>query len=655
MLIPARRTRAHRSPVRAAALALLLLGAAAPAIPGPPARATVAPPPDAVPNDHRTIAGTRRGREYALALELRRATWHPNAPTTLAVDVPLFAEEGRPASVPGPLIRVPVGTHLHITLRSTLAERAVVHGLHDHATARDSIVLAPGERRALDFTVTQAGTFAYFARTTATPTLLSRRDDSQLVGAFIVDPVGTAPRRANAHERLLVITAWDDSLPNPRSPYGPAQVYAINGRSWPFTERLTYTQGDSVHWRVLNLSQHAHPMHLHGTYFRVMSRGWPFADTALGPAAREVVTEPLTAGMTMTMAWKADRPGNWLFHCHTINHIDEALRLGEAATTAQGHADHGAVEQMMAGLVTAITVRPRRDASAVREARGTGAAAGTAAARSLWLVVTERASPTGGAPSLAYVLQREAHEPAADSLELPGSPLVLRQDEPTAITVVNRSRHATAVHWHGMELESYYDGVGGWSGAGARVAPMIAPGDSFIARMTPPRAGTFIYHTHAGELAQLTGGLYGALVVLPRGGAPDPDDRLLVLGDSTEPSLRGRTPPSMVNGRRDPAPIVLRTGTTHRLRMISIPAVSRRVVRLLDGTQVMRWTPVAKDGADLPNALRVPAPAEASLTAGETMDVLITPTRAGDLVLEVTSIAGPAVVTRIAVRVLPKE
>ena len=80
-----------------------------------------------------------------------------------------------------------------------------------------------------------------------------------------------------------------------------------------------------------------------------------------------------------------------------------------------------------------------------------------------------------------------------------------------------------------------------------------------------------------------------------------------------------------------------------------------RRVRLLDGTQVMRWTPVAKDGAALPNALRVPAPAEASLTAGETMDVLITPTRAGDLVLEVTSIAGPAVVTRIAVRVLPKE
>ncbi len=66
---------------------------------------------------------------------------------------------------------------------------------------------------------------------------------------------------------------------------------------------------------------------------------------------------------------------------------------------------------------------------------------------------------------------------------------------------------ATAVHWHGMELESFFDGVAGWSGAGNRLAPIIAPGDSFVAHMTPPRAGTFIYHTHAGELAQLTGGL----------------------------------------------------------------------------------------------------------------------------------------------------
>lgn len=600
----------------------------------------------ATTNDQREIAGALRDGEYTLALALRRTTWRPNAPSALDVDVAAFAEAGRSASVPGPLIRVPAGTHLRITVRNELTERATVHGLHAHDGPRDSVLLAPGESRELRFVARRVGTFAYFARTTAAPTPLGRRDDSQLVAAFIVDSAGADARAANARERLLVITAWDDSLPNPASPYGPRQVYAINGRSWPFTERLTYDEGDSIRWRVLNLSQHTHPMHLHGAYFRVSSRGTPFADATLGDASRLVVTELLLPGENMAMAWKAERAGNWLFHCHTINHIDEALRLGDAAARG-AHADHGTVTDVMAGLVTAIEVRPTR-ATAVTSARS---AAPTAPERRLRLLVTERAAPGRGSPSLAYVLQRDAREPARDSLELPGSTLDLRQGEPTAITVVNHSRQPTAVHWHGMELESLYDGVAGWSGAGARVAPIIAPGDSFVAHMTPPRAGTFIYHTHAGELAQLTGGLYGAMIVQARDGRADPAERVIVLADSSADSIRALGAPSMINGRRTPAPIDLVAGTTHRLRFISIGAVNIKRVRLLDGDAVLRWLPVAKDGAEFPPARRVESAADQRLAAGETMDVLVTPARAGMLVLEVTSTYGPSMITRVPVRV----
>lgn len=596
---------------------------------------------DAVTNDHREIAGELRDGEYTLALELRRTTWHPNAPSELAVDVPVFAEAGRAASIPGPLIRIPAGTRLRITIRNDLAQRVTVHGLHDHKGARDSVVLAPNESREVRFVARRVGTFAYFARTSATPTIFSRRDDSQLMAAFIVDPAGTDSRAANARERVMVITAWDDSLRNPVSPYGPRQVYAINGRSWPFTERLAYDQGDSIHWRVLNLSQHSHPMHLHGTYFSVRSRGTPFADSALDARSHVVVTEYLTPGMTMAMEWKAERPGNWLFHCHTINHIDEALRLGEAAAHS-ARADHATATDVMAGLVMAISVRPT----------ATTAARPTVPRRRLRLVVTERAASGSGAPSLAYVLQRGAREPSRDSIELPGSTLELRQGEPTAITVVNRSTQRTSVHWHGMEIESLYDGVAGWSGAGTRVAPIIAPGDSFVAHMTPPRAGTFIYHTHAGEFAQLTGGLYGALVVRARGDRADPLERVIVLADSSVDSLAGHTPPSMVNGRRDPSPIELVAGATHRLRFVSIGAVTRKQVRLLDGEAVLRWTPAAKDGAEFPLALRSESAANQVLAAGETMDVLVTPTRAGHLVLEVTSVYGPPILTRVPIRVI---
>ena len=49
---------------------------------------------------------------------------------------------------------------------------------------------------------------------------------------------------------------------------------------------------------------------------------------------------------------------------------------------------------------------------------------------------------------------------------------------------------------------------------GNQVTPMINPGASFRVRYTPPRAGTFMYHTHLHDQAQLSGGLYGPLIVV---------------------------------------------------------------------------------------------------------------------------------------------
>src|SRR5258708_33601964 len=81
-----------------------------------------------------------------------------------------------------------------------------------------------------------------------------------------------------------------------------------------------------------------------------------------------------------------------------------------------------------------------------------------------------------------------------------------------------------------MELESYYDVIAGWSGTPGHIALMIQPGASFIVTFTPPRAGTFIYHTHMDDVRQLSSGLYGPLIVLPPGKSFDPEtDRVLVI------------------------------------------------------------------------------------------------------------------------------
>jgi FtsP/CotA-like multicopper oxidase with cupredoxin domain len=142
---------------------------------------------------------------------------------------------------------------------------------------------------------------------------------------------------------------------------------------------------------------------------------------------------------------------------------------------------------------------------------------------------------------------------------------------------VNRLREPTTVHWHGMELESVHDGVAGWSRTGGSVAPLLAPGDSFTVTLTPPRAGTFIYHTHMDEERQLATGLYGPLLVVEPGARRDPaTDLVFMIGEaSTGDSAR-----LALNGRHEPPPLALRAGVTHRLRLVNIHQAGAATVTL---------------------------------------------------------------------------
>ena len=202
-------------------------------------------------------------------------------------------------------------------------------------------------------------------------------------------------------------------------------------------------------------------------------------------------------------------------------------------------------------------------------------------------------------------------------------PLVLRRGEPTEVTVVNQSHAGTSVHWHGIELESLSDGVAGWSGADKIVAPMVAPKDSFTARLTMPRAGTFIYHTHLNDVEQLTSGMYGPIIVLEPGEKFDPKtDHVFTLGwDGPDEPLR-----IMVNGdTAGTAPLYLESGRTHRIRLINIGAAGGFRFALRQDSLPVKWTPRAKDGADLPAKLRTEGPSLRALATGETFDAEWTP------------------------------
>lgn len=557
--------------------------------------------PPARANDNRAPAGRLAHDTLTIRLLVGMTEWRPEADSGPAIAVPAFAEEGQRPEIPGPLLRVPAGTVIHATIRNGLADSTVwLHGFLDRPAARnDSLALRPGEVHELCFVAGAPGSYLYWA-------VLGKHDPEKdderetAAGALIVDPPGGSPP-----DRVLVLNIWGQTLDSTHY----RNALAINGRSWPYNERITARVGDTVRWRVLNPTARPHPMHLHGFFFDVSSRGDGLTDTAYAPGAwRRAVTEDMMPLETIALRWVPDRPGNWLFHCHIGFHVVPDTRLDPPPPMPESH-DRMAEDPRvhMAGLVLGITVRPARGWRAPPRV----------APRSLRLFVLE-GKRRGRAPrAMAFVLQRAAAAPAPDSVEIPGSVLVLHRDEPTDITVVNRLHEPAAIHWHGLELESWSDGVAGWSGAGNRLARSIEPGDSFVAHLTMPRAGTFMYHTHMNDLEQLTSGLYGAIVVLEPGARFDPEtDHVLVAGwDGPEDP-----PHLLVNGDSLPAPLELKAGVTHRLRFVNIGPAGRWRWTIQRDSAAATWTALAKDGADLPPAQAAARPASQEIDVGETYD-----------------------------------
>ena len=592
-----------------------------------------APPLLAQFEDFRRAAGTRTADTLSASLSIREVRWRPEGRSGAELSAFAFVEDGQPAKVPGPLLRAPAGTLMKVTLHNTLGVQLVVFGLQDHAAQRgtDSVTLAAGARATVAFRVTSAGTYYYWARVRPTvqhPTApvpddwpSGEKGEGPLVGALIVDAAGTTPPRG---ERILLISRWLDD-DDARVHHDPAFKMMVNGASWPTTERLRYTVGDTVRWRIINTNAAAHPLHLHGFYFTATARGDGTLDTLYDAAhERRVVTELLPANGTMSLTWIPERPGNWLFHCHLVRHM--ALVQSIAPRTAMSGVDHATssvhhAEENMAGLVMGIQVAPRSGNTAARAlALASGRNPGARAVRSLRVVATQRANVFGNTPGHSFVWQQGARAPARDSMQFPGSTLVLHRGEPTAITVVNRLSSPLAVHWHGMEIESWFDGVGGWSGAGRSVRPPIAPGDSFVVRLTPARAGTFIYHTHDEAGSELSTGLYGALIVeepsAPRDTTRDHIIVMGLLGDAATGALA-------INGRTDAAPLTLAPGT-HRLRFVNIPVDEQIRVAFVRDSVVQQWRARATDGAELPAVQQVMASARRTVSAGQTFDVDVT-------------------------------
>ena len=588
----------------------------------------------AIANDNRVSGGRLAKGVFTLNLEAREATWYPEGPSGPPILVHAFNEVGGSPRAPGPMIRVPAGTEMRVSIHNTLAIPLRLWGLQDRSEAAiDSVVLAPGATQTFAFRADIPGTYLYFGRTGNRPILPNpgAMKDAVLNGAFIVDPAGTTPRK---DERVMVLSLFADTITALGSrteasslemarelfPRDYWVITAVNGMSWPHTEQFTYNLGDTVRWRVINASPAPHPMHLHGFYFNVLSKGDINRDTVYTAARqRKAVTEWMPTKATMRMTWVPNRPGNWVFHCHLVTHISDAIRL---TNDPHAHMDHGL--NGMAGLIVGLRVLPKGNFSLAQQ---------NESRRKLRVFVTQKDRVYGDFAGFSYILQEGPNPPAHDSVRIPSSTITLRQGEPTEITVINKSKATATIHWHGIELEAYYDGVGDWSGWNKMVAPPIAPGDSFVVRLTPERPGTFIYHTHTDENLQLSSGLYGALIVLPAKGEADTTERIFMIGIGGP----GERDQAVINGTTAPPAVDLTADVPHRLRFINISPLESHVVQLLSGSTIQTWRALAKDGAELPAAQAVTMPATLDLHPGETYDFEVRRAKGDSLKLKVSS------------------
>lgn len=579
-------------------------------------------PETIVANQNRAAAGSLQNGVLTLRLEIRRGTWHPEAEDGPKLYVEAFGEEGKPALIPGPMMRMPEGTTVHVTVANKLKKtKATVYGLNTRpGDAKMGIEIPPGESRELTFAAGAAGTYYYWARTSDRyPKAQPLLEDAQLNGAFIVDPPGIPQP-----DRILVIDAM--GIP-PEVLSNGAEILTINGKSYPFTEPLEYTQGETIRWRVINPSFSEHPMHLHGSFYQVLSLGDFEKDTTYAEKDREwVVTQNLMPTQTMMMEWEPPHAGRWLFHCHFHAHIANDARvpmlLDSAETTPPKHDGHDMTTMHdMAGLVMAIDVKPT----------GEVAKAGADPAAHKIDLVIEPNQASGKLPAFSCAV-RDGKKLVAAADKSMGPPIIVTRGEPVEITVLNHLKEPTTIHWHGIELESYYDGVMG-GGIGTQMTPAIAPGESFVARFTPNRAGTFIYHTHAPDPLQLTDGVYGALIVLDPGETFDPErDRLLVVGTRDSGFFSERL---TLNGTEEPGPILMKRGVSYRLRVINIAPELPADLQLGSTEHPASWHGLAKDGAELPARLAIDEQATLHIASGETYDFEFKPESTGEIPLQI--------------------
>jgi FtsP/CotA-like multicopper oxidase with cupredoxin domain len=120
-----------------------------------------------------------------------------------------------------------------------------------------------------------------------------------------------------ARTEILTLTGGDTNY-----------LWGLNGKPMMHDILFNVRQGERYEVVMQNLTAMAHPMHLHGHYFRVVGvDGQRFKG-----AIRDTVLVPV--GGQVTIQFDADNPGTWAFHCHHLYHMNSGMMGAITYTSA---------------------------------------------------------------------------------------------------------------------------------------------------------------------------------------------------------------------------------------------------------------------------------------------------------------------------------
>jgi FtsP/CotA-like multicopper oxidase with cupredoxin domain len=120
--------------------------------------------------------------------------------------------------------------------------------------------------------------------------------------------VAVLPSEPITHVEILRLTGGDEGY-----------MWGFNDKPSMHDTLFTVREGERVEVIMQNMTSMAHPMHLHGHYFRVSA----INNQPITGALRDTILVPPST--SVAIQFDADNPGNWAFHCHHLYHMNSGM------------------------------------------------------------------------------------------------------------------------------------------------------------------------------------------------------------------------------------------------------------------------------------------------------------------------------------------